>query len=147
MLSLGAILSFGLLLTLLFAFMTLWDINLPVQENEIKYVRRNLVPHHFTNQIHLDHDNITYMECDDGENKLAVFGDGYCDCKDGSDEVLTDACSFFLPHVKLFHCNDNSDRSIFSSRVNDFVCDCPNGLDEYDTLVFCPDKDLAKPLQ
>jgi hypothetical protein len=54
--------------------------------------------------------------------------DDYCDClDDGSDEPSTSACP-----TAVFHCqNGHSVRYLPSSRVNDGVCDCCDGSDEW----------------
>lgn len=58
------------------------------------------------------------------------FNDNYCDCpEDGSDEPRTNACAngkfICLKHVKSFP------ESIPSAWVNDGVCDCCDGSDEW----------------
>ncbi|CAL8143040.1 unnamed protein product [Orchesella dallaii] len=73
------------------------------------------------------------FSCLDG-SKLIPFSfvnDDYCDCKDGSDEPGTSACS-----RGSFYCLNAGHISAYisSSRVNDGVCDCCDGSDEVGTL-------------
>nr|CAD7404782.1 unnamed protein product [Timema cristinae] len=65
----------------------------------------------------------TGMEID-----LSKINDDYCDCEeDGSDEPGTSACQ-----NGRFHCNIQlSLESIPSHRVNDGICDCCDGSDEW----------------
>lgn len=153
------VLSAGLVLTLLFAFATLFQLdsesedpdhrirslgatNLPKKHHIV--VRSDNVRHASSTsdsmQIKEVEQPIQYFVCDGGATVQAVFGDGFCDCQDGTDEVLTSACSFNFPAVRMFQCNDKHNTSIYLSRVNDFICDCPGGLDEYDTLTDCSPK-------
>ena len=61
--------------------------------------------------------------------------DDYCDCKDGTDELLTGACA-----DTEFVCTYKSKpQSVFSSRVNDGICDCCDGSDEWRSPSHCPD--------
>lgn len=69
------------------------------------------------------------FSCLDG-SKLIPFSfvnDDYCDCKDGSDEPGTSACT-----RGTFYCLNAGHISayILSSRVNDGICDCCDGSDE-----------------
>jgi hypothetical protein len=53
--------------------------------------------------------------------------DDYCDCpEDGSDEPSTGACS-----NSVFVCAGEEGKAIPGSRVNDFICDCCDGSDEW----------------
>ena len=62
--------------------------------------------------------------------------DDYCDCKDGSDEPGTAACSHIIS--SHFFCTDTRiTRHIPTSMVNDGVCDCCDGSDEMDALHIC----------
>lgn len=67
--------------------------------------------------------------CADGTQSFPsdVVNDDYCDCKDGSDEPGTAACSngVFYCKNKLF-----KGQLIRSSRVDDTICDCCYGSDE-----------------
>jgi hypothetical protein len=141
---LRGLLVLGILMTLVFAVLTLLGIDDTTKDSnaQVAMVRSNLraSPAHLEAQLQRIQPikvNITYMTCDNGEVTNAVFGDNYCDCKDGSDELTTNACSLFFPHEPLFECKDPHDKKIFLSRVNDNVCDCPNGKDEYDSQVNC----------
>eukprot|EP00742_Colponemidia_sp_Colp-10_P005854 GILJ01006262.1.p1 GENE.GILJ01006262.1~~GILJ01006262.1.p1 ORF type:complete len:466 (-),score=100.81 GILJ01006262.1:73-1428(-) len=68
--------------------------------------------------------------CLDGSVKLpfSAVNDDYCDCRDGSDEPGTSACS-----NGHFFCENKGylSKTVFSSRVNDGICDCCDGSDEY----------------
>jgi protein kinase C substrate 80K-H len=67
--------------------------------------------------------------CDGRDLPAAYVNDGYCDCEaDRSDEPETGAC----PDT-LFRCANRpgAPTTIFSSRVNDGVCDCCDGADEF----------------
>lgn len=63
---------------------------------------------------------------------FSCVNDDYCDCRDGSDEPGTSACS------GRFICANKGFRStsIPSSRVEDRICDCCDGSDE--TNIKCP---------
>jgi hypothetical protein len=93
---------------------------------------------------------VTVFKCHDGRGgdlPLTVINNDFCDCSDGSDEPGTSACSDGLTEDKsgghgVFYCgwdrggdtearNDGLDKIIFPSRVNDGVCDCCNGADEF----------------
>ena len=66
----------------------------------------------------------------DGSVPVSQVNDDYCDCKDGSDEPGTSACSEDA-HSK-FYCVNKGHRGqfLFSSRVGDGICDCCDGSDE-----------------
>ena len=139
LLSLRFLLSVGLVLTLIFAFFTLLKIDdVGAGAAERSHFRKTFLKQNLIKRsaLQADTSEMTFV-CDNGTVTDAVYSDGYCDCKDGSDEVLTDACSYAVPQVRLFNCRDEFNSTIYSSRVNDFVCDCSNGLDEYDTLTDC----------
>lgn len=75
-------------------------------------------------------DNDGMFTCLASKEKISydMVNDDYCDCKDGSDEPSTSACSdtsFYCSFYKV------KPTIIPSSRVNDGVCDCCDGSDEY----------------
>ena len=67
--------------------------------------------------------------CDESKVQIPLksVNDGYCDCKDGSDEPGTSACmkSSFLCQNRNY-----KPQNIPSSRVDDGICDCCDGSDE-----------------
>ena len=72
--------------------------------------------------------------------------DDYCDYLRAAgageaEEALTSACSFSTVGRRLFHCKRNMEGQdlIFSSRVDDGVCDCCDGSDEHIGLAVCTD--------
>jgi protein kinase C substrate 80K-H len=82
-----------------------------------------------------------------------LVNDDYCDCSDGSDEPGTgNILTVSLQRNNLlwvaacakgmFHCvnKDFKGMDITASKVNDGVCDCCDGSDEYDNLAatVCP---------
>lgn len=75
----------------------------------------------------------------------SMINDNFCDCKQGSDEFTTAACSYLLVGHKVFHCGSargpvhkislrgrdrGHTKTIFPSRVNDSICDCEDCSDE-----------------
>ena len=83
------------------------------------------------------------------ETELVSFiNDDFCDCLNGQDEYLTAACSGLLVGVPTFRCRSvenkgknlrsneiNLIRTIFTSRVQDGVCDCDDCSDEHAVVV------------
>lgn len=72
------------------------------------------------------------FHCLDNLNELpfSAVNDDYCDCRDGSDEPGTGACSG--AEAAVFHClNEGSQpKLLYASRVGDSICDCCDGSDE-----------------
>ena len=65
------------------------------------------------------------------------FNDDFCDCiRTGYDEPGTSACN-----IGKFACNKAliEPFEIYSSMVNDGICDCCDGSDEYSTKAKCND--------
>jgi len=80
-----------------------------------------------------DADNEVFR-CDNGKQIPRAFvGDDFCDC--GSDEADTGAC----PDT-LYTCSNlpHKSKQVFSSRVNDGLCDCCDGSDEWQRPTLCP---------
>ncbi len=68
------------------------------------------------------------ITCPDGS--IGYVNDDFCDCNDGSDELISSSCSYLKAGKKLYKCL-NIKKTIFLSRINDGVKDCPEGDDEY----------------
>lgn len=88
-----------------------------------------------------DIDNYTKMfadqkfNCLDSSETLSweKLNDDYCDCRDGSDEFLTNACpnGKFYCTKQLRHLTGRGRESwVITSRVNDGICDCSDCSDE-----------------
>ena len=74
------------------------------------------------------------FRCDNGKQIPRAFvGDDFCDC--GNDEADTGAC----PDT-LYTCSNlpHKSKQVFSSRVNDGLCDCCDGSDEWQRPTLCP---------
>lgn len=87
--------------------------------------------------------------CFDGKKTIPLknVNDDFCDCADGSDEPGSSACSYQRsanPNVRFQCTNDQHSprviQAFFHSRVNDGICDCCDGSDEYlYPGINCPD--------
>jgi protein kinase C substrate 80K-H len=68
--------------------------------------------------------------------EMKDFNDDFCDClRTGYDEPGTSACK-----DSTFYCNSDNGvepLKVFSSLVNDGICDCCNGADEYSGYIKC----------
>ncbi|KAL9893665.1 glucosidase 2 subunit beta [Glossina fuscipes] len=78
------------------------------------------------------------FRCLDGSKEIPFqyVNDDFCDCLgDGSDEPSTNACKngrFYCKYQKRHITGRGRDIFIFSSRINDGICDCCDGSDEWE---------------
>ncbi|KEG06321.1 protein kinase C substrate protein [Trypanosoma grayi] len=104
-------------------------------------VQRSLLRHFEV----VKHDDI--FKCLSGN--VAIKGhqvnDDYCDCPDGSDEPGTSACTHYgtkanFPPDWMFTCKNAGfkPQEIPHNRINDGICDCCDGSDEYSGISQCP---------
>lgn len=127
------ILLSGLVVTLFFSFAPF--LQLDKEPTSKLFLRANWSRKETEKALYIN--SVAFFTCDEGTKIDAVFGDDFCDCLDGSDEISTNACSHRLAHQKAFKCDIYDIQSIFTSRVNDYICDCEDGSDEYETFVDC----------
>ncbi|XP_018783505.1 PREDICTED: uncharacterized protein LOC108965497 [Bactrocera latifrons] len=80
------------------------------------------------------------FRCLDGSKEVLFerVNDDFCDClSDGSDEPSTNACQngrFYCKYQKRHITGRGVDVFVHSSRVNDGICDCCDGSDEWLTI-------------
>lgn len=81
----------------------------------------------------IDHYTKIYTEqnfkCLDGAEEITwdKLNDNYCDCRDGTDETFTNACSngkFYCTKQERHKTGRGHDVWVPSSRINDGICDC-----------------------
>jgi hypothetical protein len=119
--------------------------------NDINEV--NVIATESKNALYLEKCNINIKSSYEYEkNEKSLINDDFCDCITGEDETETAACSYLLVGEGKFSCKSNKKhfadngntkekklieifperiQYIFLSRVNDGICDCHDGSDEY----------------
>ena len=127
--------------------MSVMKINQDMQKSSS--VKKHLDDHQvFHKELHLQGDHVSdsgdqrfnqgdhhTFTCQSSQEVIpsSQLNDNYCDCKDGSDEPLTNACSFTMFHCRFGHVIGRPNWKIIpSSRVNDGICDCCDGSDEWE---------------
>ena len=98
------------------------------------------VPPNLQDQVKANVVDGSSWKCLDGSSTIPIsaLNDDFCDCKDGSDEFGSAACSTVSLDGGRFYCDNfpSRPRYLYSSRVHDLICDCCDGSDERPGL--CP---------
>lgn len=103
---------------------------IPDSSSPLDLLSRGLSPAKAKEYEALSKDGV--FSCDGGATRLNLnyINDEFCDCKDGSDEPGTAACS--MKKQAIFYCVNSGYKPVLlpTSRVDDGVCDCCDGSDE-----------------